>query len=346
MLDVARHFHSVAAVKKYIDQMALYKINYFHWHLSDDQGWRIVIDSWPRLATYGGSTQVGGGAGGYYTKAQYQEVVAYAAARHITVIPEIDMPGHTNAALASYAELNCNGVAPDLYTGIGVGFSSLCVDDERTYEFVDDVVGQLAAMTPGPYLHIGGDEAMTLSEADYARFVERVQRIVQRHGKRMVGWQEVAASAPPGSVTQYWDVRAAVDEVRAAAGRGVRLVLSPASKVYLDMKYDAGTELGLDWAGTVEADDAYDWDPARLLDGVTDEHVLGVEAPLWTETVTTMADVEVMAFPRLPGVAEIGWSPATRRDWDGYRGRLAAQAPRWAVMGVRYHRSPRVPWPD
>jgi hexosaminidase len=346
MLDVARHFFPVADVKRYIDLLALYKLNVLHLHLTDDQGWRIEIEGWPRLTEHGGSTAVGGGAGGFYSRKDYAEIVDYAAARYVTVVPEVDMPGHTNAALASYAELNCDGVAPELYTGIGVGFSSLCVDDERTDEFVDDVVGQLAAMTPGPYLHIGGDEAKTLSEDDYTRFVGRVQRIVQRHGKRMVGWQEIAGTAQPASVAQYWDVRAGADEVTAAAGRGVGLVLSPASKVYLDMKYDPGTELGLDWAGTVEVDDSYDWDPARLLDGVADDHVLGVEAPLWTETITTLADVQVMAFPRLPGLAEIGWSPAARRDWGAYRERLAAQAPRWSVMGVRYHRSPRVPWPD
>ena len=128
MLDVARHFFTVDQVKRYIDQIALYKINKLHLHLSDDQGWRIAIDSWPRLATYGGSTQVGGGPGGYYTKAEYREIVALRGLRATsTVVPEIDMPGHTNAALASYAELNCDGVAPPLYTGTEVGFSSLCV---------------------------------------------------------------------------------------------------------------------------------------------------------------------------------------------------------------------------
>jgi hexosaminidase len=346
MLDVARHFFPVADVKRYLDLMALYKLNVLHLHLTDDQGWRIAIEGWPRLTAHGGSTAVGGGAGGFYTRRDYEEIVRYARERYVTVVPEIDMPGHTNAALASYAELNCDGTAPDLYTGIGVGRSSLCVDAEETYAFVDDVLGQLAALTPGPYLHAGGDEARTLSHADYVRFVERVQRIVQGHGKRMVGWQEIAgAELPPGTVAQYWDVRAGTGELRSAAGRGVRLVLSPADKTYLDMKYDAGTDLGLDWAGTVEVDDAYDWEPATLIEGVDEAAVLGVEAPLWTETLTTFDDVQVMALPRLPGVAEVGWSPAARRGWDGYRHRLAAQAPRWSALGLRYHRSPAVPWP-
>lgn len=140
MLDVSRHFFTVAQVKRYIDQLALYKINELHLHLSDDQGWRIAVGSWPRLATYGGSTEVGGGPGGHYTKADYQEIVRYAASRYLEVVPEIDLPGHTNAALASYAELNRDGTAPPLYTGTEVGFSSLCVGKDVTYDFVDDVV--------------------------------------------------------------------------------------------------------------------------------------------------------------------------------------------------------------
>src|SRR5882757_1593689 len=171
MLDVARHFFGVDTVKAYIDEIARYKVNTLHLHLTDDQGWRLQINSWPKLATYGGSTQVGGGAGGYYTQAQYKDIVAYAASRYITIIPEVDMPGHTNAALASYAELNCNGVAPPLYTGTDVGFSSLCVSKDITYTFLDQVIGEIAALTPGPYIHIGGDESHSTSDADYQAFV-------------------------------------------------------------------------------------------------------------------------------------------------------------------------------
>src|SRR5438045_612765 len=178
MLDVARHFFSVAQVKRYIDQIALYKVNYFHLHLTDDQGWRIVINKWPRLATFGGSTAVDGDPGGFYTQADYADIVAYAKSRYITVIPEIDMPGHVNAALASYAELNCDGKAPPRYTGTDVGFSSLCTSLPITYKFIDDVVGELAAITPGPYLHIGGDEADATKPADYAAFEAKAQQIV------------------------------------------------------------------------------------------------------------------------------------------------------------------------
>lgn len=344
-LDVARHFFTVDEVKRYVDLLSLYKLNVLHLHLTDDQGWRIAVDGWPRLGTHGGSTQVGGGRGGFYTKQDYWSIVRYAQDRYITVVPEIDVPGHTNAALSSYPELNCDGRAPQRYTGIEVGFTSLCLDKPVTYRFLDDVIGELAALTPGPWLHIGGDEAKTVSDGRYAAFIERVQRIVQAHGKRAIGWQETArARLLPSSVVQYWDVRSPPDAVRRVAAKGTKVVLSPASKVYLDMKYDATTRLGLEWAGHVEVRDAYDWDPATLLDGVGEHDVLGVEAQLWSETLHSVGDVEFMALPRLPGIAEVGWSTASSRHWDGYRRRLAAQGPRWAAMAVDYHRSPQVPW--
>ncbi|MDX3849215.1 beta-N-acetylhexosaminidase [Streptomyces sp. AK02-01A] len=352
MLDVSRHFMTVSQVKLYIDQLALYKINKLHLHLSDDQGWRIAVDSWPRLAAYGGSTQVGGGPGGYYTKAQYRDLVSYAASRQLEVIPEIDLPGHTNAALASYAELNCDGVAPPLYTGTSVGFSSLCAGKEVTYDFVDDVVRELAALTPGKYLHIGGDEAHSTSHEDYVAFMDRAQAIVRKYGKTVVGWHQLTGATPvKGAVAQYWgyDETGADERLRVAAATkaGTRLVLSPADRVYLDMKYDRNTVLGQAWAGYTEVDRAYDWNPATYLAdaGVAEDAVLGVEAPLWTETIVTSDQLESMAFPRLPGVAELGWSPAATHDWNTYKSRLAAQGPRMTALGIDYYRSPLVPWP-
>jgi hexosaminidase len=342
MLDVARHFFSVAEVERYIDLLAMYKVNVLHLHLADDQGWRIQIDSWPRLATYGGSTEVGGGPGGYYTKAQYAELVQYAQDRHIMVVPEIDMPGHTNAALASYAELNCDGVAPPLYTGTSVGFSSLCIDKDITYQFVDDVVRELAAMTPGPYIHLGGDEAHSTPHDDYVKFVDRVQGIVASHGKRMLGWEEISgANVPSSAVAQFWDTPA---EARAAASKGMQVVMSPAQKAYLDMKYDANTPLGLSWAGFTNVQDGYEWDPGTFVSGLPEQAILGPEAPLWSETLEDIDDIEFMAFPRMAGVAEIGWSPSDGRSWQEYRPRLAQQGPRWDVMSVNYYRSPEVDW--
>ncbi|WP_443069710.1 beta-N-acetylhexosaminidase [Streptomyces sp. SAT1] len=351
MLDVARHFFTVDQVKRYIDQLALYKINELHLHLSDDQGWRIAIDSWPRLAAYGGSTQVGGGPGGHYTKADYREIVRYAASRYLEVVPEIDMPSHTNAALASYAELNCDGVAPPLYTGTQVGFSSLCAPKEVTYDFVDDVIRELAALTPGRYLHIGGDEAHSTSHEDYATLMNRVQPIVAKYGKTVIGWHQLTGATPaPGALAQYWglDSTSAAEkaQVAEAARHGTGLILSPADRVYLDMKYTKDFPLGLAWAGYVEVRRSYDWDPAAYLPGAPASAVRGVEAPLWSETLSTSAQLDTMAFPRLPGAAELGWSPAATHDWDTYKVRLAAQAPRWDALGIGYHRSPQVPWTD
>ncbi|MEU9989563.1 beta-N-acetylhexosaminidase [Streptomyces sp. NPDC048045] len=350
MLDVSRHFFTVAQVERYIDQLALYKINTLHLHLSDDQGWRIAVDSWPRLASYGGSTQVGGGTGGHYTKADYREIVRYAASRYLEVVPEIDMPGHTNAALASYAQLNCNDTAPPLYTGTDVGFSSLCVPKQVTYDFADDVIRELAALTPGRYLHIGGDEAHSTSHADYVTFMDRIQPIVAKYGKTVIGWHQLTGATPAaGALAQYWglDSTSAAEkaQVAEAARHGTGLVLSPADRIYLDMKYTKDTRLGLDWAGLVEVRRSYDWNPDTYLPGAPASAVKGVEAPLWSETLTTSADLEYMAFPRLAGAAELGWSPAATHDWNRYKDRLAAQGPRWDALGITYYKSPQVPWP-
>jgi len=341
MLDVARHFFGVEEVKRLIDLMALYKLNRLHLHLADDQGWRIAIESWPNLAAHGGSTEVGGGPGGFYSQAEYAEIVGYAASRYIVVVPEIDMPGHTNAALASYAELNCDGVARPLYTGTEVGFSSLCIGKEITLRFVDDVVREIAALTPGPYFHIGGDEALATKSEDYVDFIERVQAIVQSYGKQVVGTEEIGqADLLPTSIAQHW----ATDQIQKAAQQRIKIVMSPATRIYLDMKYDDSTPLGLTWAGTVEVRDAYNWDPATQVEGVAEGDVLGVEALLWTETVETMDDIEFMTFPRLAGLAEIGWSPAAGRSWEEYRMRLGAHGGRWEAMGVDFYRSGQVPW--
>lgn len=347
MLDVSRHFFTPEEVKRYIDQIAMYKINHLHLHLADDQGWRIEIESWPRLTTYGGSTEVGGGPGGFYTKAQYRDLVSYAASRQITIVPEIDLPGHTNAALASYAELNCDGVAPPLYTGIEVGFSSLCIDKEITYQFVQDVITELAELTPGPYLHLGGDEAHSTTDPDFIKFFTRVFPMVEATGKRLVGWHEFLKATPPTSaVGQFWGTTNTNDLVVDAAARGNKIIMSPASKAYLDMKYDANTPLGLSWAGFSEVDDAYDWNPGTFVNGVPESAVLGVEAPLWSETLEISDHIEFMAFPRLPGIAELGWSPWSTHDWASYRERLAAQAPRWEALGIDFYRSPQIDWPE
>jgi len=339
MLDVSRHFLPPEHVKRFIDLLALYRMNRLHLHLSDDQGWRIEIRSWPNLTAHGGSGAVGGHPGGYYTQEEFADLVAYAQARFITIVPEIDMPGHTNAALASYPELNCDGVAPPLYEGIQVGFSALCVDKDVTYRFIDDVVREISALIPGPYFHIGGDEVERIPHDRYLEFISRVERIVAVHGKRIIGWGEIApARLTPNAVVQHWRR----DSVQLAVARGSRVILSPSSRVYLDMKYDAATPIGLSWAGLIDVRHAYDWEPATWLDGVPESAILGVEAPLWAETLGTVHDYEFMAFPRLLAVAELAWSPPQRREWNDFRRRLRAHWPRFQALGVNAYRSPDV----
>ncbi len=344
MLDVARHFFSVADVRRFIDQLARYKMNVLQLHLSDDQGWRIEIVSWPRLAAVGGLSAVGGGAGGYYTQAQYREIVGYAAERFITVIPEIDMPGHTNAALVAYPELNCNGKVPVPYGGIAVGFSSLCTRKAIVTQFVTDVIGELAAMTPGGYIHIGGDEASSTMPKDYVAFIAMVQRIVRAQGKEMIGWEEIAqAPLDSGTLVQHWR---SGDMTMLGAAQGARVLLSPSTRVYLDMKYDSATTLGQNWANYVEVDTAYMWDPVTRIPALDTTLVRGIVAPLWTETVATWPEAEFLLYPRLLAIAEVAWSPAGDREWGEFSRRLGAHGARMTAMGIHFYRSPRVPWTD
>ncbi len=341
MLDVARHFFTVREVQQFIDLLALYKMNVLHLHLSDDQGWRIVINSRPQLAAIGGSIQVGGGSGGFYTQQEYQSIIRYAQQRYITVVPEIDMPAHTNAALTAYPELSCGTRSAQLYTGTEVGFSSFCVDNEGSYALIDDIVREVSAITPGPYFHIGGDEVQALTHEQYVRFIERVQTIVKRHGKKMIGWEEITkAKLDPGTLAQQWKS----DSATAALQYGAKLIMSPAKKIYLDMKYNRSTELGLSWAAFVEVRDSYDWDPATYMAGVNEASIVGVEGALWSETIRNITAAEYLIMPRLPAVAEVGWTPQRLRDWENFRGRLATHAPRWNLLGVNYYRSPQIPW--
>jgi hexosaminidase len=341
-LDVSRHFFGVADVKRFIDLISYYKMNALHLHLSDDQGWRIEIKSWPNLAVHGGSTQVGGGKGGYYTQEQYSDIVKYAKERYIIIVPEIDMPGHTNAALASYAELNCSGKATELYTGTNVGFSTLCTTNEITYKFIGDVIRELSALTPGPYIHIGGDESHSTKREDYIPFVNRVQDIVKANGKQVLGWDDISISTmKPNSVAQHWSN---VKNANAAVAQGAKIIMSPAKKAYLDMQYDKTTKLGLHWAAYIEVDSAYIWDPATYIPGVKKENILGVEAALWTETITNMNEIEYMVFPRLPGIAEVGWTATPARNWNEYKTRLAKHGERFKAMEIDYYQSKLVPW--
>jgi len=340
MLDVARHFFGVEDVKRYIDLISHYKMNRLHLHLTDDQGWRIEIKSWPKLTEIGAKTQVNGGGGGFYTQEDYKELVRYAKSRYVIVVPEIDTPGHTNAAMASYPELNRSEEAPNLYEGTEVGFSSFDINMEITYKFLDNIIRELAELTPAPYIHIGGDEAKSTPEEDYKKFIKRIQEIVFSHNKIPVGWAEIGeAELDSHTIAQHWQGTA----YQEAKKQGCKIILSPGNKTYLDMKYDPSSPLGLDWAGFISVKDSYDWEPGSYMDGLEESDILGIEAPIWTETLRTMKDIEFMAFPRLPNLAELAWS-SKGRSWDEYRQRLAKHGKHMQAMGINFFRSSDVDW--
>lgn len=373
MLDVARHFQPVETVRAYIDRAAGLKFNALHLHLTDDQGWRLELRSRPRLTEVASGSSVGGDPGGFYTAEDYRSIVEYAASRHMIVVPEIDMPGHTHAVGLAYPEVaeapvlsdhvteiaaSLGGGVPSAgvpYDGMAVGFSSLRIQDEATYDFLSDVLGELAGLTPGPYLHIGGDEALGTEPSDFAAFMERASAIVADLGKTPIAWHEAGAAAGlhPDTIGQYWGFVTPTDgmdeKTRAFVRNGARVILSPADAIYLDMKYDDGARLGLTWAnGPTSVERAYSWEPAAVVSGIGEDDILGVEAPLWTETVRDLRDIDELAFPRIAAAAEAGWSPSTGasalRTWDSFRERVGTLGSLWTSLGIGFHASAEIPW--
>lgn len=341
MLDVSRHFFSVADVKKHIDALSFYKINTLHLHLSDDQGWRIEIKSWPKLTEIGAQTEVGGGAGGFYTQEEYVDLVNYAAERYITIVPEIDMPGHTNAASLAYPFLNGNGKKIEPYIGTGVGFSTFDCRKDTVYAFIDDVVREVAALSPGAYFHIGGDESHSTKKEDYKYFVERVSKIVKKYGKQMIGWDEIAnTDISENSIIHFWYNK---ENAQKGATKGMKVILSPAQKAYLDMKYDKDSKFGLTWAALIPVDSAYNWSPETFAE-IPRENILGIEAPLWSETISNIDELEYLAFPRIIGTAELGWTIPENRNWEDYKGRLANQTSFLEQMQIKYYPSKLIDW--
>ncbi|MFY1670272.1 family 20 glycosylhydrolase [Plantactinospora sp. WMMB334] len=382
MLDIARHFQPPAVVKRLVDQAAAYKVNTLHLHVGDDQGFRIAIDGRPELTEIGAQFSIDNDPGGHWTQAEYVDVVEYAAAHFMTVIPEVDTPGHTNAIIMSYAgpeadpvlpDVNCSNRNPPVWNLTGaVGYSALCPESPHTWEILTDVVAQLSALTPGPYYHFGGDEvpASILSHERYVDFVDRKAELVAAHGKIPVGWAEISQASfdRPGAapaVAQFWNngnpAGAGGDTARRAVQKGMKVVMSPANHTYLDMRQWPESPLGLGWAGILDVSHFYHWSgtssdpgsyiPARTVGGetlpaVTDADILGVESPMWSETLRTGADIEFQAFPRLPATAEIGWSPNVHpeRTLESFVDRIAGHGLRWQLAGQNFHTSPQVPW--
>ena len=384
MLDIARHYESPSAVKRLIGQAAAYKIDVLHLHMGDDQGFRLVVNGFPRLAKVGGRGSVGTHGrvrdpGGYWTQAQYRSVVAYAAAHFITVVPEIDSPGHTNAIIMSeYYDtgnrrlhhphnINCGAHNPPVWNYTeDVGYSALCPGSKNTWTILGSIVGQLSKLSPGPYYDIGGDEVPSslLSPAQYATFVSHEARVVRAGHKTLMGWADIAGPGtrvPRGSVAEYWEPASGSSSgtvtAREAVKKGMKIVMAPANHTYLDQKYlggsrgDAPPGLGQTWACPVGCDlkAAYNWNPGSFVTGVTDRNVIGVEGAVWTETLVDLSTVDYMAFPRLLALAEVSWSPRARRASGSaadrsFLSRVALQGGRLMAAGVNFYPSTQVRW--
>lgn len=344
-LDVTRHFFGVDDVKLVIDLMAEQQLNVLHLHLSDDQGWRIEIPGWPELTGRSSGTAVDGDPGGYYTLADWAEISSYADRHGIAVIPESDLPGHTNAARHAVPGLNPDGRTPDPYTGIEVGFSTLSTAAALTERYIEQIVTQLAALGRG-WVHIGGDESKATPHDQYRILVQQAVDAAHRAGARVMAWQEAADLLAAGDVVQVWDKAIGYQGVLDAAARGVRVVLSPGDHAYLDMKYDPDCRLGLSWAGTIELRDALEWDPRQIIPGLDPAAVIGVEAFLWTETLRTRDDLSYMLLPRLAAFGEVARDGSGVGRWQEFAPQVADQARGWTERGLRWHRSPGVDWLD
>ena len=360
MLDVARSFFTVEEVKAQIDVMTQFKLNALHLHLTDDQSWRIEIhepEQNPSGLPYAQLTALGGqgavevpaavparGREGFYTQQDFKDIQAYAATKNVLVIPEIDFPGHVNAALAAIPQLNPDGQAKPMSTTPDVGWSTFSADLPATYEFVREVLSQLAAITDGPYLHIGGDEAHVTGHDDYVAMVQQFVRIGAETGKTVVGWNEFAAvELPEGAVIQYWHGDFA-PVVRQAEESGAKVIMSPAANTYLDQKYASDSPIGLEWVegGPFTWSEYYNWDPAQ--GGLKDHQILGVEGPLWTETVRNNEQAQWLLYPRAVSLAEVAWSGQEVRNAGDFRRRLGALGERLAQQGVAFQAAPDVEW--
>ena len=362
MLDVVRHFAPMDEVKALVDQMALHKLNVLHLHLSDDQGWRLEIKRYPDLTRIGAWRRPPGGEparyGGFYTQAQMRELVAYAAERQITVVPELDMPGHAQAVVAAYPRVGVdigNGPGRNLRPAVSVDYGVnpyLYNADESTLRFVEQVMDEVMAVFPSPFIHVGGDEAvkdqwkasptvqariralgLANEEALQSWFIGRIGRYLESHGRRLIGWDEILEGGlPAGASVMSWR---GVEGAVAAANQGHDVVLAPAGSMYLDNLQSPGDDEPEGRLAQLPIEKVYGFEamPAGL-DADRARHVLGLEATLWTEYMPSRRHREYAIFPRLAAMAEVAWSPASARDWQGFLPRLAAQRARYLRQGV------------
>lgn len=371
-LDIARHFQSVDFIKKYIDLLALHNVNKFHWHLTEDQGWRIEIKKYPRLTEIGSQrkeTVIGKNSGefdgtphgGFYTQDEIRDVVKYAQERYITVIPEIDMPGHMLAALAAYPELGCTGGPYEVEDTWGVFDDILCAGQEKTYEFVEDVLTEVMELFPSEYIHIGGDEApktrwetcphcqakiRELGLKDDAKhkkefylqsyFTERVEKFLNAHGRKLIGWDEILEGtlAPNATVMSWRGMGGGIE----AAQMGHDVIMTPTNYAYFDYYQTNVTEdEPLAIGGYLPLEVVYGFEPVP--DVLTDEqkkHILGPQANLWTEYIKTADHVEYMTLPRLAAMSEVQWTQPEKKNYDGFLTRLPQLLAVYDKLGYTY----------
>lgn len=361
-LDVCRHFFPKEFIKKYIDMLAMYKMNTFHWHLTEDQGWRIEIKKHPKLTEIGAwrNETMGDGTpyGGFYTQEEVQEIVEYAKQRCIEIVPEIEMPGHSLAALAAYPELSCTGGPFEVATTWGVFYDVFCAGNDKTFEFLEDVLSEVVELFPGEFIHIGGDECpkyrwqncekcksrinaegLNNEHELQSYFIKRIEEFLNSRGKRLIGWDEILEGglAPNAAVMSWRGTEGGI----AAAKSGHDAVMTPTSHCYFDY-YQALEGEPPAIGGYLPIEKVYSFEPIPA--GLTQQeskHILGAQANVWTEYMPNSRHVEYMLFPRLCALSEVVWSPKEQRDYDDFTQRLEAHYDRLEAKDINYRVPPR-----
>lgn len=368
MLDSARHFQSVEQIKLLLDAMALHKLNTFHWHLTDDQGWRIEIKRYPRLTAIGGCRIPAGDGGvgadgtprpycGYYTQDQIRDMVRYAAALHITIVPEINAPGHAQAAVAAYPALGVTGKQLPVLNEWGVNTTLFNVE-ESTFQFLENVLGEVVDLFPGTYVHVGGDEAVkdqwkasprvqermrALGVKDEAGMqsylIKRLERFLVAHDRRLIGWDEILEGGLPeeATVMSWRGIEGGIE----AANLGHDVVMSPSSELYLDYLQTDSANEPPGRPALIPLQQVYAFEPVpAALAADKRSHILGLQANVWTEHMRTFARVQHAIFPRIAALAETAWSPVGKKDWNEFRARLPTQLQRYRALGIGYAQTP------
>jgi hexosaminidase len=369
-LDVGRHFFPVSTIKKYIDMIAFQKMNTFHWHLTEDQGWRIEIKKYPKLTQVGAfrkETVVGHAHskpevydgkpyGGFYTQEEVKEVITYAKSKFVTIIPEIEMPGHALAALASYPELACTSGPFEVAKTWGVFDNVFCAGKEETFKFLGDVITEIADLFPSEYIHVGGDECPKTKWATcklcrkrmkdeglkdekelQSYFIKRIEKLINSKGKKMIGWDEILEGgiAPEATVMSWRGVAGGIE----AAKQGHDVIMSPTTYVYLDYYQSNPVDQPLAIGGYLPLEKVYSFDPK--FDELTPEqnkHILGLQGNVWTEYISTPGYLEYMTYPRMMAISETGWTPSSKKDFEDFLARFSIMKKHLDELGVNYFR--------